>query len=133
MTQKDMIERIKNAIAKEEFELYGLRKDDREYKVGDVLPNSHELFQDPQYVDDDEEELRYPYIEEGIYAGYYDAGELDGTSTIWVREDNIEEMLEETKMYLGDHLYLVGGDDGSMGNDINEEIIKEAQVVEVLI
>ena len=63
------VEDIKKAISGTDYEFYGLRKDeDIRYNVGNVANNSHQLYQDPWYDDDDE--LVYPYIENGPYAGF---------------------------------------------------------------
>lgn len=114
------------------YEIFRLRKDDLEYKIGDILPNSHQLYQDPQYTDFTCTELLYPYIEEGIYKGFYDAGELNGTSAIYVDKDKIKESMEDVKSYNGKYLYLIAGNDYSEGNDINEIIIENAKVIKIL-
>lgn len=58
------------------------------------MNNSHQLFQDPQY-NDTYTALLYPYICEGPYAGFYDAGELNGACALEISENNIEEMLKK--------------------------------------
>ena len=75
----------------------------------------------------------YPYIEEGIYKGFYDAGELNGTSTICVNINSIEESLNLVNSYDGKYLYLVAGDNYSYGNDIGEVIIENAKVIKAII
>lgn len=121
-----MREKILSILKKEEFEYYGLRIDDFEYSVGDTCNNSHELFQDPMY--DDNDNPVYPEGE-GIYEGYYDAGELDGTSCIKVTAENIEWALDTIKQYMGEHIYLIAGDGCQSGNDIDEIIISNATVI----
>lgn len=125
------IEEIRNLISKAEYGYIGIRADDRDYQVGEVMDNSHQLFQDPQYTDFEYTELLYPYISEGPYAGFYDGGELDGTCALSVSENNIEEMLKAVKNY-GEKTYLIGGNVMQYGNDKDEIIIRNAEVIAVL-
>lgn len=77
---KITVEDIKNAVKGTNFDFYGVRVDGSIlYHVGDTANNSRQLFQDPDF---DDGELIYPYIEDGVNKGLYDAGELDGTCTI---------------------------------------------------
>lgn len=127
------VEDIKKAISNTEFEFYGLRVDDGiRYNVGDTANNSRQLYQDPDF--DEDGELIYPYIEDGIYKGFYDAGELDGTCTIgFETEDDasIEKAIAQVKMYFGDNAHLLGGDYAEEGNDRGELIIRDAEVLGV--
>ena len=125
------IEEIRNFITKAEYGYIGIRADSRDYQIGDVMDNSHQLFQDPQYTDFGHTELLYPYISEGPYSGFYDAGELDGTCALSVSENNIEKMLEVVKNY-GEKIYLIGGNSMECGNDEDEIIIRNAKVIAVL-
>ena len=125
-------ENIKEIIETAEYDYFGVRADDKEYAIGEEMANSHQLFQDPVYLDGDMEELAYPYIKEGPYAGFYDAGELDGTCAVEVTESTIEEAMNSVKAYSGKHLYLVGGYYAECGNDDGEIIIREATVLAVL-
>ena len=124
------IEEIRKLISEAEYDYIGVRADSREYQVGDIMDYSHQLFQDPQY-NDDYTELLYPYIYEGPYAGFYDGGELDGTCALSVSENNIEEMLEAVKNY-GEKIYLIGGNSMEYGNDVDEIIIRNAEVIAAL-
>ena len=127
-----MLNRIREIIEEGDFEYYGLRADDAEYKIGDICRSSHQLLQDPEF--DDDSELIYPYIDDknSPYYGYYDAGELDGTCAIKVDEDSIEEALESIEMYDGKHVYLIAGDYIECGNDEGEIIIEDAEVLEAV-
>lgn len=125
------IEEIRNLISESEHGYIGIRADSRDYKIGDVMDNSHQLFQDPQYTDFGCTELLYPYISEGPYAGFYDAGELNGTCALSVSESNIEKMLEAVKNY-GEKIYLIGGNSIEYGNDEDEIIIRNAKVIAAL-
>lgn len=127
------VEDIKNAISGTDFEFYGLRVDDGiRYNVGDTANNSHQLYQDPDF--DEDGELIYPYIEDGIYKGFYDAGELGGTCTIGFDADDdtsIAKAVEQIKIYLGDYIHILGGYYAEGGNDRGELIIRDAEVLGV--
>ena len=125
-----VIEEIRELINELKYKHIGVRADNRKYQVGEIMDNSHQLFEDPQY-NDDYTELLYPYIYEGPYAGFYDAGELNGACALEVSENNIEEMLEKVKTY-GDKYYLIGGDSMEYGYDDGEIIIRDAEVIAVL-
>ena len=124
------VEEIRELISKSEYDCIGIRADSREYQAGEAVDNSHQLFQDPQY-NDDYTELLYPYISEGPYAGFYDAGELNGACALEVSVNNIEEMLKKVKSY-GNKYYLIGGDSMEYGYDADEIIIRDAEVIAVL-
>lgn len=126
------IQEIKKIIKEEGFEHFGLRADNMTYNVGDICENSHQLFQDPEF--DEDEELVYPAItdKESPYYGFYDAGELEGTCAIKVTEDSIARSLESVKIYSGNHLYLIAGNDVEYGYDEDEIIIKDAEVLWVI-
>lgn len=125
------IEEIRNLIGEAEYGYIGIRADDRDYHIGEVMDNSHQLFQDPQYADFECTELLYPYISDGPYTGFYDGGELDGTCALEASENNIEEKLEAVKSY-GEKIYLIGGNSMEYGNDVDEIIIRDAEVIAVL-
>lgn len=121
---------------------FAVRYDDYEYQVGDICFKSHELYQDPEY--DDNDELIHPYLEDGNYAGFYDGGELDGTSGLFIEEINIDDeedtitnkMINETikkyHPYLGRHIYLISSDVYYGGNDIGEVIMQNAKVEKII-
>lgn len=111
------VEEIKNLIEDAEFEYIGIRADSRDYKVGEVMDNSHQLFQDA--------DCGGKLVEEGPYAG-----ELDGTCALKASEDNVEEMIAKVKAYgKGKKIYLIGGDSMEYGYDAGEIIIREAEVI----
>ncbi|MCI9418360.1 MAG: hypothetical protein HFI82_13440 [Eubacterium sp.] len=125
------VEDIKKAISGTDFEFYGLRVDDGiRYSVGDTANNSRQLFQDPDF--DEDGELIYPYIEDGVNKGMYDAGELDGTCTISFDADDdatIVNAIEQLKNYSGNYIHILGGDCAEDGNDMYELIISDAEVL----
>lgn len=126
------VEDIKKAISGTEFEFYGLRADEGiRYNIGDTANNSRQLYQDPQYADFEMTELLYPLIEDGIYKGFYDAGELGGTCAIgFDAEDDVSiaKAIGQIKMYSGDYIHVLGGDYAEVGNDKGELIISDAEV-----
>lgn len=128
---------LRKAIANldvDEYDRWGIRVCGKKYEIGETCDNSHQLYEDPQFADDEMTELLYPYIEEGIYAGYYDGGELDGVCTVGFdpeNEDDIDKAIKEVSGYesLGEYLYIVAGDGAMSGNDYKEIIIEDAKVV----
>ena len=98
----------------------GIRFSDEEYKIGDDVENSH------NWVDGD-------WTDE----------ELDGTSTVNVAEpwsyDSLDELketaikrLNKAGRYPYDYAYLVAGTSSDYGEDANESIIRNAEVVGIL-
>lgn len=124
---------IKNAISGADFEFYGIRVDEGiRYNIGDTANNSRQFFQDPDF--DEDGELFYLCIEDGVNKGLYDAGELDGTCTIgFDAEDDasIAKAIEQIKIYPGVYIHILGGDYAESGNDRGEMIIGDAQVLGV--
>ena len=113
---------------KEDAEAWGIRFDKRLLVPEDVFPNSHELYQD--YMEDEDGEQLYP-DGEGPYSGFYDAGELDGTSTLLIgNKADIEKAL--SKPYAGNYVYLVAGDYNGEGRDAGEVLIGNAKVFSVM-
>lgn len=129
-------------IAKEIFEIvrneesmndcFGIRWDSTKYNIGDDLPNSHQLFQDQEY--DENDEPIYPEGK-GRYEGYYDAGELNGTCSVGIdffdSSEKIARKIEKSNLYNFNNdckLYLIQGSDAEGGNDIDESIIANATV-----
>lgn len=124
------IEEIRDLINEAEYGYIGIRADERDYQIGEIMDNSHQLFADPQY-NDSFTELLYPYVSDGPYAGFYDAGELSGTCALGISDNNIEEMLKRVMSY-GSKYYLIGGNSMEYGYDEDELIIKNAEVIAVL-
>lgn len=113
---------------------WGLRVDDYDYGIGDTMFNSHELYQDPLYDFDDN--LVFPKGE-GIYEGYYDGGELDGTCSVGIegvdgdsaeRSKGVAKAFELSKGYLGKYLFVISGSYSYGGNDLGESVIRNAVV-----
>lgn len=114
-------------------EEFGIRYDDRMLVPEEIFPNSHELFQDNLY--DEEGNPVYPEGE-GPYSGYYDAGELAGTSTIGISDygEINEESLKKalSSPYWGKYVYLVAGQLEGDGSDVGEHLLSNAKVLCVL-
>lgn len=123
----DIEAKIQAIIDQQEYNYYGIRKDDYEYNVDDTCYNSHSLFQDPDY--DYEGNLIYPYCDSGPYEGFYDGGELDGTCAIGIYDGGVRQALRRMKTYVGDHLYLIGSDYIEEGNDTDEFVMEDATVL----
>lgn len=124
------VEEIKKSIENTAFEFYGIRIDDVKYNVGEIANNSHQLFQDPEF--DENEELVYPYIEEGQYQGFYDAGELSGTCAIGFDaedDDSIWKAISQISVYPGSYIHVLGGNRAEFGFDFGEIIISDAEVL----
>jgi hypothetical protein len=142
MDRKELIEML-NAIKNSPDGYFGIRSENYKYNIGDTCFKSRQLYQDPVY-DEITNELVYPYIEDGIYAGFYDGGELDGTSVTQIgslnlHEDFLEEDLEtlnnaikQNKMYDGKHQYIVSGTIWNNGNDYGEVILSNAEVIYII-
>lgn len=129
-----MENKIAELCANSQFDFFGIRADSSEYQPGDICRCSHQLYQDPWY--DDDGELVYPRVDdkESPYYGRYDAGELDGTCCIGFDPENpqsISDAMEEMRAYSGrnTHLYIIAGDSAQGGNDYNELIIEDAEVL----
>lgn len=125
VSQKVTSELSKNFY--DNYEAWGFRVDNYDYAVGDAVNNSHELYQDAEY--DDDGELINPEGE-GPYKGFYDAGELDGASSVGINTDTLDgfdrrvaEALKKSKAYPGRYLYLISGDFSNGGSDAGESII----------
>ena len=46
-----VIEEIRELINEAKYKHIGVRADNRDYQVGEIMDNSHQLFEDPQYND----------------------------------------------------------------------------------
>lgn len=125
--KNNTVTEIQKVLDLQDYNYYGLRIDDYDYNIGDICYNSHNLFEDPDYDYDDN--LIYPYCDSGPYEGFYDGGELDGTCAIGIWNDNISMALRRTKNYFGSHLYLIGSDYAEDGNDPDELIMEDAEVL----
>ncbi len=122
------LEDLKNIIDEEDFSVYGIRVDEEiTYGVGDICYNSHEWLQD---CPEDPEETELEYNQE---LGCWDCGELPGTCALHVKSvESLEEMIEKSKMYYGDHIILIAGQYYEYGADESEVIIRDAEVLAVI-
>lgn len=117
------IKEAARAIMNSNYEIFGIRHiaPDESYKVGDYTRNSYDW--------DNENDL-----------SSYETNpkELDGTSAYFTGIDTLDDeeqietkilsALEESKVYSGAAI-LLGGDRYDWGNDDNEVIIEDAEVL----
>lgn len=115
----------------------GIRCDRIFYEsCADIYP-SRNLYQDAEF--DEDGNLIYPYISDGLYKGFFDGGVLDGTCSIglnafdWTHLDlveleNLSSSLELLEKYIPGCFYitLLTGEDAEYGNDYGEIVIKNA-------
>lgn len=105
-----------------EFEWYGIRADDKIYEIGEICELSHNWWQDnPEDGSEYNKEL-----------GLWDGGELDGTCAINCTDDldDLSKIVEFVKnTYLAEHIYLIGSDACHSGNDANEIVMTDAEVL----
>lgn len=109
-----MIDLIKSAIAKSDYEYYGIRVDDDvAYQIGDEIACSR-IWVDGECTDET----------------------LNGTSCVGLRfnasDDEIEEAIEIANQYYGDRVYLIASDSMEYGEDDGEYILHDAVVVAIL-
>lgn len=116
------MEEIRKILEKEEYDFYGIRMDDAEYRIGDTCQVSHQWWQD----DPENDEMEYvPSM------SAWDGGELPGTCSFEVTLDNLESAINDARSAFGyyNKMYLIAGDVAEGGNDIGEIIIADAKVL----
>lgn len=118
-------EQIREIIENGEYEVYGIRVDyEKLYEAGDYCYVSHQWWQD-----DPGEDSGCEYNAE---EGAWDGGELNGTCALEVTEGNVDDVLEQSSMYVGDNIVLIAGDSYEAGNDMGEVVIEDAKVLAVI-
>lgn len=107
MTKREAIENIINRTEeiKDEyaFDYIGIRVQENEFTLGEVLDNSY-IWIDGECTDE----------------------ELDGTCAIGIKD------AELANGYFGEHVAIVAGNFAEYGQDLGELIIRDAEVIEVL-
>ena len=107
MTKREAIENIINRIneIKEnaEYEYIGVRVQENEFKVGEILDNSF-VWVDGEMTDE----------------------ELDGTCAVKLEDAQL------ANGYFGNHVAIIGSDSMEYGQDLGEIILRDAEVLEVL-
>ena len=58
--------------------------------------------------------------------------ELIDTDDVEEAKEIIERAIEESSIYDGNNIVIIGGDSYSYGNDENEVIVEEAEVIEIV-
>lgn len=106
------------------YEFYGIRIDyEHYYEVGDIHDPSHQWWQD-----DPEDGCEFNEEESA-----WDGGVLNGTSAFACTLENIDEAVQYAKAhFVGHAIYLVGGNISELGNDKNEIIIQDAEILQVI-
>lgn len=64
--------------------------------------------------------------------GFETDEELPGICGLEVDDRSIEKVMNMAKDYYGDHMALIAGDDVSYGQDDDEVIINDAQVLQII-
>ena len=118
-----MYEKVLEVIKNSSYEIFGIRHiaSDESYIVGDCARNSYDWD-----------------IENDVSSYETDSRELDGTSAYFTDIDTLDDeeeiekklliALEKSKVYSGTAV-LLGGDRYDWGNDDNEVIIEDAEVL----
>lgn len=112
------IEEIKEVIESSinDYDYYGIRFEDKEYKIGDICFNS-------KSNTNREDERDFP---EFGSEEYNELEELDGTCA-WSLYNRFTKWSGGT-----DHCYLIGGHYAEDGEDLNELIIRDAEIIEII-
>lgn len=125
INNSELIKKVNQALAhidRDEW-IVGIRIENKARQIGDLCECSKDN-------EDREDERDFPEYGTEEYENLPD---LPGTSSYDV--DNWEGILEygESSFLIGDHVYLIGGVDYKNGPDDNEYIIKDAQVLAIII
>lgn len=127
MTKNEMMNLIKKAY-KDGYRDFGVRAMDTEYQAGEDVPDSYDwdIENDCSTYNTTGETLP------GACAVFFavDGIQLDEYEDA---EENLNAAIEQAKRYYCDHLYIIASKFGSeWGNDQNEIILRDAQVIAVI-
>lgn len=100
---KDIMNRINEIKENAEYEYIGVRVQENEFKVGEILDNSF-VWVDGEMTDE----------------------ELDGTCAVKLED------VQLANGYFGNHVAIIGSDSMEYGQDLGEIILRDAEVLEVL-
>lgn len=100
---KDIMNRINEIKENAEYEYIGVRVQENEFKVGEILDNSF-VWVDGEMTDE----------------------ELDGTCAVKLEDAQL------ANGYFGNHVAIIGSDSMEYGQDLGEIILRDAEVLEVL-
>ena len=110
--------------------VFGIRVTDAFLKIGDSVPDSYDW---------DIENDCSTYVTTGVTLGGACAVYIDNSLLLLDGSDDeeasqeIQKAIEGSKNYYGEHMYMIGGKFGSeWGNDVNEIIIKDADVIGIV-
>ena len=122
------VEKILGTIKGKDYSVVAIRHccPDEEYKIGDICRNSFEWNEEYECSSYDTEE---PEEMDGT-CGYamFDLVDADDSEEA---KEIIERAVEESSIYDGSNIVIIGGDSYSYGNDENEVIIEEAEVIAI--
>lgn len=109
------VEKILETIKENDYSVVAIRHccPDEEYKIGDICRNSFEWNEEYECSSYDTEEPE----------------EMDGVCGYAMFELIDTDNAEKAK-YDGNNIVIIGGDSYSYGNDENEVIVEEAEVIE---
>lgn len=120
------VEKILETIKENDYSVVAIRHccPDEEYKIGDICRNSFEWNEEYECSSYDTEE---PEEMDGVCG--YAMFELIDTDDAEEAKEIIERAIEESSIYDGNNIVIIGGDSYSYGNDENEVIVEEAEVI----
>ena len=111
----------------EPFDVYGVRMDDRLFKVGDILPNSVVWLDGVRTT----EELNGTCAMRIAYPE--DKYVIQAVSNLGRTASKIVGVTPKPNLdYPNKHMYLISGDSGIGGADPGEVIIKRAKVIKII-
>lgn len=99
---ESIIERIEEIKENANYEYIGIRVQEEEFTLGEILNNSF-VWIDGEMTDE----------------------ELNGTCALMLQDAKL------ANNYFGNHIAIIGGDMMEYGEDLGEIIIKDAEVIEV--
>lgn len=113
MTAQEILKAIE--ANKKNYRYFGIRRDDRVFKIGEELPHSYDWNTEDEELDGT--------CATGFGHLWFD-GEQDDI-------DTVQAALDVNEMYDGENIYLIAGWSSEYGNDEDEIIINGAEVVAI--
>ena len=104
----------------------GVRIDDEDYKLGDLLPDSYNWLETEVLPEEEWETAR---LDGTCAMCLEDAGAYDDVDDL---KKDIIKSLSWNDNYFGDNVYLIAGDHSCYGTDPGESIIRNAEVVGII-
>lgn len=104
----------------------GVRIDDEDYKMGDILPDSYNWLETEVLPKEEWETAR---LDGTCAMRLENAGWYDDVNDL---KKDIVKSLKYDDNYFGDNIYLIAGDHSCYGTDPGECIIRNAEVVGII-